>query len=175
MTARQLLTHGPADDPGEAVVRDDCKMAVGRAVSPLLFGTFCEHLGTNIYQGMEAQVLLNPTFGYWALVVDTDHPDGGIEARHEADRDAIYVVLVNRRSSSDPIECTLEAGETTAESVEVTQLVGETMHAENTYEIPDRVAPETDSAAIRDGELELTLSPCWLTRVTIPRAGAGGQ
>jgi alpha-L-arabinofuranosidase len=55
---------------------------------------------------------------------------------------------VNRRSSSDPIECTLEAGETTAESVEVTRLAGETIHAENTYETPDRVAPETDSAAI---------------------------
>ena len=45
------------------------------AVSPYLFGKFCEHLGNNIYQGMEAQILFNPTLARWistgALTVST--------------------------------------------------------------------------------------------------------
>jgi len=34
-------------------------------VSRLLYGKFCEHLGTNIYNGMWAQVLRNPGFEPW--------------------------------------------------------------------------------------------------------------
>ena len=56
-------------------------------VSPLLFGKFCEHLGNNIYGGMEAQLLINPTFGKWGFKGARESVDGGIDL--EFDRDKI--------------------------------------------------------------------------------------
>ncbi len=38
-----------------------------RPVSRLLYGKFCEHLGSNIYNGIWAQVLRNPGFEPWHL------------------------------------------------------------------------------------------------------------
>lgn len=38
-----------------------------QAVSRLLYGQFCEHLGSNIYNGMWAQILRNPGFEPWHL------------------------------------------------------------------------------------------------------------
>ena len=54
------------------------------SISPFLYGKFCEHLGSNIYQGMESQILFNCTFGKWIFVTG-DHPDGGVreESNHE--------------------------------------------------------------------------------------------
>ncbi len=45
-----------------AVVEVRCDRPVGRALSPLLFGKFTEHLGRNIYLGMWSQLLVNPGF-----------------------------------------------------------------------------------------------------------------
>ncbi|KKL09199.1 hypothetical protein LCGC14_2568240, partial [marine sediment metagenome] len=58
-----LFHFQPSDDPGQAALRLDPTQRSDRPVSALLYGKFCEHLGSNIYQGMEAQVLYNPTFG----------------------------------------------------------------------------------------------------------------
>jgi alpha-N-arabinofuranosidase len=51
-----------------------------------LLGKFCEHLHTNILHGMEAQILLNPTFGVWPFSAGDRAPDGGIVVEHEPDR-----------------------------------------------------------------------------------------
>ncbi len=62
---------------GKAEITIDTKTRYSYLISPLIFGKFCEHLGSNIYQGMEAQILFNCTFGKWIFVAG-DHPDGGI-------------------------------------------------------------------------------------------------
>ncbi|MFH1571772.1 MAG: hypothetical protein ABIL09_27530, partial [Gemmatimonadota bacterium] len=59
-----------------------------------LFGKFCEHLGANIYQGMEAQILLTPTFGRWRFSAGDNHPDGGV--REESDRARIEERIAHR-------------------------------------------------------------------------------
>jgi alpha-N-arabinofuranosidase len=41
-----------------------------------LTGKFCEHLGANIYKGMEAQILRNPTFGDYRFATGEPSPDG---------------------------------------------------------------------------------------------------
>lgn len=47
-----------------------------KRISPLLTGKFCEHLGWNIYNGMDAQILRNPTFGDYKFRVGPMSPDG---------------------------------------------------------------------------------------------------
>src|SRR5271157_3541953 len=39
-------------------------------------GKFCEHLGSNIYQGMDAQILRNPTFADYPFWDGRMSPDG---------------------------------------------------------------------------------------------------
>jgi alpha-L-arabinofuranosidase len=47
-------------------------------LSQLLTGKFCEHLGSNIDNGMCAQILRNPTFADWPFPArGIKHPDGG--------------------------------------------------------------------------------------------------
>ena len=41
-----------------------------------LTGKFCEHLGANIYNGMDAQVLRNPTFADYPFATGQTTPDG---------------------------------------------------------------------------------------------------
>ncbi|HTL16561.1 MAG TPA: hypothetical protein VL793_04950, partial [Patescibacteria group bacterium] len=41
-----------------------------------LTGKFCEHLGANIYNGMDAQVLRNPTFADFPFATSEGTPDG---------------------------------------------------------------------------------------------------
>lgn len=73
--------HAPSAAP-------DCRVEVlpgrrGEPVTPRLYGWFCEHLGTNIYQGMDAHVLRNPTFGAWPSTTPTP-VSGRIGSRHGA-------------------------------------------------------------------------------------------
>lgn len=49
-------------------------------VAPFLLGKFCEHLGHNIYHGMEAQILRNPTFAKWQFADGEDETVGGTRA-----------------------------------------------------------------------------------------------
>jgi hypothetical protein len=60
-----LLVHTPHADSAKATLSIDASRNSALPISPLLYGKFCEHLGTNIYNGMEAQILRNPTFGAW--------------------------------------------------------------------------------------------------------------
>ncbi|MBN2450833.1 MAG: alpha-N-arabinofuranosidase [Lentisphaeria bacterium] len=78
MSEEPLLTHHPASASGAATVRLRPDIRRTRPISPLLLGKFCEHLGANIYGGMHAQILANPTFGRWRFGLGDNHPDGGL-------------------------------------------------------------------------------------------------
>ncbi|MCW8133605.1 MAG: alpha-N-arabinofuranosidase [Planctomycetota bacterium] len=47
-------------------------------IKPFLLGKFCEHLGSNIYHGMEAQILRNPTFARYRFGAGESNIDGGV-------------------------------------------------------------------------------------------------
>jgi len=73
------LTHHATADPQRAGLRIDVSQEASQRVSPWLFGKFCEHLGANIYHGMEAQILVNATFSRWRFSAGDGHPDGGVQ------------------------------------------------------------------------------------------------
>ncbi|MFH1569212.1 MAG: alpha-N-arabinofuranosidase, partial [Gemmatimonadota bacterium] len=89
-----LLAHTPTTAPGRATLKVNVGRPAPHTVPPHLFGKFCEHLGANIYQGMEAQILLNPTFGRWRFSAGDNHPDGGV--REESDRARIEERIAHR-------------------------------------------------------------------------------
>ncbi|MCS7263886.1 MAG: alpha-N-arabinofuranosidase [Armatimonadetes bacterium] len=72
-----LLHVEPNGEVGKAHLVVDTSVKSQFPVKPFLFGKFCEHLGANIYHGMDAQILDNPTFGKWQFWAGDDHPDGG--------------------------------------------------------------------------------------------------
>jgi len=51
-----------------------------------LTGKFCEHLGANIYNGMDAQVLRNPTFADYPFAAGQTTPDGVVTFQFERER-----------------------------------------------------------------------------------------
>src|SRR3974377_1507401 len=72
-----LFRHSPSNDPRRATIRIDLETRSPYRVNPLLFGKFTEHLGHNIYNGIDAQILMNPTFGKWAFSSGDNPIDGG--------------------------------------------------------------------------------------------------
>ncbi len=72
------LEHTPQGDTSRASLAIDASACAPHRVPPYLYGKFCEHLGSNIYNGMEAQILHNPTFGKWSFVSGTDLVNGGV-------------------------------------------------------------------------------------------------
>ncbi len=85
--ATMLLHVEPNGEVGKARLVVDTTVKAPTVVSPYLFGKFAEHLGANIYHGMDAQILDNPTFGKWRFWAGDDHPDGG--TREMTDRGQI--------------------------------------------------------------------------------------
>jgi alpha-N-arabinofuranosidase len=51
-----------------------------------LAGQFCEHLGANIYNGMDAQILRNPTFANYPFSTGQMTPDGVVTFHYERTR-----------------------------------------------------------------------------------------
>jgi len=51
-----------------------------------LTGKFCEHLGANIYNGMDAQILRNPTFADYPFGTGQTTPDGVVTFQFERER-----------------------------------------------------------------------------------------
>jgi alpha-N-arabinofuranosidase len=85
----RLFEHSPASGTGRATIWIDGSVRSTHKVSPRLFGKFCEHLGSNIYNGMEAQILLNPIFGRWSFTASGDpisRPDGGVVSESDSAR-----------------------------------------------------------------------------------------
>lgn len=86
-----LLEFTPAGEQGRAEISIEVDRKSPYPVNPLLFGKFCEHLGSNIYNGMEAQILRNPTFGKWVFGCGTDHVNGGAGFEYDPDRIAAAI------------------------------------------------------------------------------------
>jgi len=80
-----LFTHVEHADAARAEVSVDLSRRAGQPIGPLLYGKFCEHLGSNIYNGMDAQILRNPTFGRWAFAAGDDTIDGGAATLRDPD------------------------------------------------------------------------------------------
>ena len=89
-------------------------------------------------------------------------------AVHLAEESALVLTLVHRASDRGAVSATVDlAAFDPATEAEVVTLAGESMDAENTYENPNRVVPETETATVEDGELTVALPPYSLTRVTV--------
>ncbi len=71
---------------GQATLRVRTEVASGVAIPRYLTGKFCEHLGDNIYHGMDAQILRNPTFADYPFATGTTTPDGIATFHWEAGR-----------------------------------------------------------------------------------------
>lgn len=78
-----LLDFTPTTEAGRATLALDPSRRSFYRISPLLYGKFCEHLGRNIYQGMDAQILVNPTFAKWVFSAGDDAIDGGMKPEYE--------------------------------------------------------------------------------------------
>lgn len=77
MTDNGILRHRSGDDRATARLKLD-RDSRGEPVEPELFGKFTEHLGINVYHGMDAQILFNPTFGDWHFEAEDVGPSGGV-------------------------------------------------------------------------------------------------
>jgi len=65
-----------APDPGKAEIQVRADRPASYRISRLLTGKFAEHLWWNIYNGMDAQILRNPTFGEYTFRAGPMSPDG---------------------------------------------------------------------------------------------------
>jgi alpha-L-arabinofuranosidase len=70
------LASGWALPAAEATLRVRTAERSAYRIPPFLTGKFCEHLGANIYHGMDAQILRNPTFADWPFATGQTTPDG---------------------------------------------------------------------------------------------------
>ena len=60
----------------EATIRVFAEERAPQPIPKYITGKFCEHLGNNIYQGMDAQILRNPTFADYPFGDGRMSPDG---------------------------------------------------------------------------------------------------
>ncbi len=93
----KLWHHEKTTAPGKATVTVDATTRAAHQVNPRLFGKFCEHLGANIYHGMEAQILFNPTFGKWRFSAGDNHVDGGVREETERERVSQRITMYAER------------------------------------------------------------------------------
>jgi alpha-N-arabinofuranosidase len=69
-TVAQPLTEFEEAPPGEARIEIQARERAARPVSRYLYGKFTEHLWWNVYNGLWAQILKNPSFESWELLGD---------------------------------------------------------------------------------------------------------
>jgi len=98
-----LFEHVPLSERNQATLTVDTSARSPHPVNPFLYGKFCEHLGLNIYKGMEAQILLNPTFSSWAFAGQVDRQtnlnrvDGGFVVESDEIKIAQRIQMYARR------------------------------------------------------------------------------
>jgi len=63
-------------DPARATLEVHARDRSPYPVPAYITGKFCEHLGSNIYNGMDAQILRNPTLADWPFGAGQSTPDG---------------------------------------------------------------------------------------------------
>ncbi|MHC4917398.1 MAG: hypothetical protein ACYTGB_18120, partial [Planctomycetota bacterium] len=87
-----LLSFRPREQSGAAELHVLAGEPRAEAITPYLTGKFCEHLGSNIYNGMCAQILRNPAFADWPFACWGGlHPDGG--HKRESDEEKIAAAI----------------------------------------------------------------------------------
>ena len=86
-----LLEHVPSAEAGQCRLELNTEARSPHAVNRFLYGKFCEHLGSNIYNGMEAQILRNPTFGPWPFAGPGSNPDGGYAVQSGVEQPGKFV------------------------------------------------------------------------------------
>ncbi len=84
---KRLFTFTPTGDPARAQLRIDARQRTADRLTPYITGKFCEHLGSNINNGMHAQILRNPTFAHHPFGGGGRRIDGG--ARFQCDEEKI--------------------------------------------------------------------------------------
>ena len=75
-----------AQENTSAVIRLNAGKVIGPPIPKFLTGQFCEHLGTNIYHGMDAQILRNPTFADYPFWNGQMTPDGATAFHHNSEQ-----------------------------------------------------------------------------------------
>jgi alpha-N-arabinofuranosidase len=92
MTKRKAIRRGElTDDVTRAHLRVSVRERAAAPLTPYLTGKFCEHLGNNIYNGMHAQVLRNPTFAEHLFGAAGRRVDGGVKFQCDEERIAEQV------------------------------------------------------------------------------------
>jgi len=91
MSHETLLTFRKGEDPSQAHVRVHAGERGAAPLGPYLTGKFCEHLGSNIYNGMHAQILRNPTFAEWPFARAGVRPDGGVKFFVDEETVAVHI------------------------------------------------------------------------------------
>ncbi|MBU6399851.1 MAG: hypothetical protein KGS61_05995, partial [Verrucomicrobia bacterium] len=87
LAAGQVLAQSPSNgselrrlhetrNPGQAALRVHVAERAAHPIPRFITGKFAEHLGFNIYNGMDAQVLRNPTFADYPFWTGEMTPDG---------------------------------------------------------------------------------------------------
>ncbi|HHN46316.1 MAG TPA: hypothetical protein ENN09_02640 [Planctomycetes bacterium] len=79
MARQQLLMYKKTGDRGRAAVKLSGNGTGFPEIPAHITGKFCEHLGSNIYNGMHAEILRNPTFADFPFGGGGEHPDGGVK------------------------------------------------------------------------------------------------
>ncbi len=74
--AEGIRTILDSKDPARATVRIMAQKRAAHPIPAYITGKFAEHLGANIYNGMEAQILRNPTFAEYPFWTGQMSPDG---------------------------------------------------------------------------------------------------
>ncbi len=83
----QLIAARGADAPAqEATLVVHAAELASNPIPRNLTGKFCEHLGANIYNGMDAQILRNPTFADYPFATGQTTPDGVVTFQFERGR-----------------------------------------------------------------------------------------
>ena len=80
------LIQVPAPAPAPAGLVVHAAELASYPIPRNLTGKFCEHLGANIYNGMDAQVLRNPTFADYPFASGQMTPDGLVTFQFERER-----------------------------------------------------------------------------------------
>lgn len=109
----ELLCHSEATNGNEARVEIESEHRAEYDIDPKLFGKFCEHLGWNVYQGMDAQVLFNPTFGEWKFRATDPSVDGGYPREYDRDKIPKHIKQLADRQDfpeSEPLRRAYESG-----------------------------------------------------------------
>jgi len=84
--AATMTESAPQPQPAQATLRVLASQRSQYPIPPFITGKFAEHLGNNIYNGMCAQILRNPTFADYPFGSGQTNPDGRVTFQWEDQR-----------------------------------------------------------------------------------------